>query len=133
MSSHIPAGFHAVTPYLMVEDAPAFLAFLQAAFDAKVLNDTRQVGRVVHIEVDVLGCVLEFSEASDKYAATRVALHCFVPDADATYAHLLAQGTTSLYAVTDHPYGERSGGVQDQWGNSWFLATVTDPVARKGG
>lgn len=30
---------------------------------------------------------------------------------------------TSLWAPENKPYGERSGGVTDAWGNQWYIAT----------
>ncbi|MBI5434722.1 MAG: hypothetical protein HZA52_17955 [Planctomycetes bacterium] len=40
-------------------------------------------------------------------------------------------GATSRYAPTTHPYGERSGGVRDRWGNDWFLVTLVDAEKRR--
>ena len=53
--------------------------------------------------------------------------------ADAAHRRALEAGAEESYPVADHDYGERSGGLRDRWGNSWFLATVTDPVRRSGG
>ncbi len=32
-------------------------------------------------------------------------------------------GATSIFPVVHQPYGERSGGVTDPFGNQWFIAT----------
>ncbi len=45
---------------------------------------------------------------------------------DADEEALLA-GVTSMWAPEDKPYGERSAGVTDAWGNQWYIAT---PLAR---
>ena len=50
-------------------------------------------------------------------------IHLFVGDSDAVYAQALAAGATVLYPIEDMPYGERSGGVTDPFGNQWFIAT----------
>lgn len=127
--SHIPEGFHAVTLYLHVPDGAAYLDFVQRAFGAEVRHITREGDRIRHAEIVLEGSIIEFGESPD---LTHVALHVFVPDPDAAHARALAAGATLLYEVTDHPYGERSGGVRDAWGNSYYLAAVTDPVARRG-
>ena len=51
-------------------------------------------------------------------------------DPDAVFARALEAGGEQLYEVTDHDYGERSGGVRDPFGNSWYLARVTDMAKR---
>ena len=40
--SHIPEGYHAVTPYLAPRDADACLAFLKATFEATIIDETRR-------------------------------------------------------------------------------------------
>lgn len=137
MSTHVPPGFSSITPYLMVENADAFLAFLGSTLDGETLQVTREGdapdGAIVHAEVRVEGSVLEFSEARAPWGATSTCLHLYVADADATLARMIAAGCTELYAATDHAYGERSGGVADAWGTRWFVATMTDVNLRVGG
>jgi uncharacterized glyoxalase superfamily protein PhnB len=53
------------------------------------------------------------------------ALHVYVPDVDAAYQRALAAGATSLYAPTDHEYGERGAAAKDRFGNMWYLATAS--------
>ena len=132
MSSFVPTGFATITPYLMVNDAEGFLVFLTDVLGGEELQVTRDDSGVVHAEVRVLGSVLEFSEAREPWPATAACLHCYVPDADAVMARMLEAGCTLLYDVTEHPYGERSGGVADRWGVRWFVATVTDMAKRTG-
>jgi PhnB protein len=131
MPAHIPTAFQAVTPYLSVEDAPAFIDFLTAAFGAALTHTTRRPDDTIqHAEVSLLGCMIELSEARADWPATRVALHLFVEDAAHVHAAAIAAGASPTYPVTDHPYGERSGGVRDRWGNDWFIATLLDATKR---
>jgi PhnB protein len=50
-------------------------------------------------------------------------LHVYVPDTDAAYERALWAGATSIEAPKDAPYGDRTAGVKDAFGNSWFIAT----------
>ena len=129
-STHIPPGHHTITPYLMVRDARAFADFLTRALDAQVIQRTIHEGRITHMELRVLGAMLELAEAPPEHQTTRIGLHCFVPDPDAAMQRMIEAGATPLYAMTDHAYGERSGGVEDAWGNAWYLARVTDAARR---
>jgi PhnB protein len=47
----------------------------------------------------------------------------YVPDTDAAYERALRAGATSIEAPKDAPYGDRTAGVKDVFGNSWFIAT----------
>jgi PhnB protein len=49
--------------------------------------------------------------------------YLYVPDADALYARALQAGAASVHPVADQPYGDRSGGVKDPFGNTWYIAT----------
>ena len=67
--------------------------------------------------------VIEGSEATEAFQATKISIHLYVPDCDAVFAKAITAGGKSIYAVADMPYGERSGGVEDPSGNSWWIAT----------
>ncbi|MEZ4647755.1 MAG: VOC family protein [Candidatus Eisenbacteria bacterium] len=129
--SHVPPGFSAVTPYLCLPDARGFLDFAVKALGATIRMDHRdESGALIHAEIEIEGAVLEVSEARPDVPATRTCLHLYVSDCDAVHARVVAAGGEASYPLADHPYGERSGGVQDAWGNHWFIATMTDLVKR---
>lgn len=129
---HHPTDFpSALVPYLSVADPDAFATFLQAAFDVTRMSITRDGDGVpAHCEAFLHGAVIEFSLARPQWPATNVGLHLFVDQPETYIERAIAAGATLTYPVTDHPYGERSGGVRDPWGNHWFIATLTDQVAR---
>jgi uncharacterized glyoxalase superfamily protein PhnB len=66
---------------------------------------------------------LELDEAHGEFQPMPCHLHVYVPDTDVAYAQALRAGATSIEAPEDKPYGDRSAGVKDAWGNSWFIAT----------
>jgi PhnB protein len=75
--------------------------------------------------VKIGDAMIEMSEAHGRWQPMPASIHLYVPDADALYARALEAGATSILPVTDQPYGERSGGVKDPWGNRWWIATYT--------
>ncbi len=121
--SHIPNGFTSVTPYFIVEDAAAFIAFIKTAFDAEEVDVHVEDGLIRHFAFKVFGSMVEGSQATDKYGSTKISIHLYVEDCDAVYAKALAAGGKSVHEVVDMPYGERSGGITDPCGNSWWIAT----------
>jgi uncharacterized glyoxalase superfamily protein PhnB len=55
--------------------------------------------------------------------------YLYVPDCDAVYRLALAAGATSISEPTDQPYGDRSAGVKDAFGNMWYVATHVKDIA----
>ena len=132
MTDHIPRGFQALTPYLSIEGADAFITFAHDALGATQRAIHRADGRIMHAELELHDCIIELSERPPGSSATCARFHVFVRDPDAAYARAMEHGATSLYAVQDHDYGERSGGVSDAWGNQWYFAAVIDHARREG-
>ena len=122
-------GFTTVTPYVRVRTA-GLADFLTAAFGAVETSVTRMGGDSVHREVRVGDAMLMIGEGGPEsgLAFARSAFHVFVPDVDAAFARAIAAGGTSLGAPEDRPYGERSGFVEDTFGNRWYIATSLGPT-----
>jgi PhnB protein len=57
-------------------------------------------------------------------------LYVYVSDTDAAYQRALDAGARSLEAPSDLPYGDRRCMVEDEWGNTWQIATY---VGERGG
>jgi uncharacterized glyoxalase superfamily protein PhnB len=55
-------------------------------------------------------------------------LYVYVDDCDAAYARAIAAGAEPLMPPADMFYGDRSGGVKDASGNSWWIATHIEDV-----
>jgi PhnB protein len=126
----IPQGFHTITPYLAVQGAGKLLDFLKRTFDAEVVERLeRPDGAVGHAEVRIGDSMLMIGEPSDPAQAMPTMLYVYVTDADATYQRALAGGAVSLQAPADQFYGDRNAGVQDPFGNRWWLATHKEDVS----
>lgn len=109
-----------------VQDADKMIEFLKKVFEAEELNKgTNQHGFITHAEVRIGNTMIELSHANDRYPPRTNTLHVFVGDTDDCYTRALEAGATSLYEPADMPYGERSGGVEDPFGNHWYIATFT--------
>jgi uncharacterized glyoxalase superfamily protein PhnB len=120
-----PPGFSTVNTGFRAANAEQMLAFLQQAFGAIELErTTTPAGSIQHAEIRVGESLMELSEAHGEWGATTGAFHFFVDDCDAVYQRAVAAGARSLWAPEDKPYGERSGGVEDPFGNLWFIATT---------
>lgn len=128
----IPEGYQTVTPYLTVDDTAKLLTFLTNAFDAKILFSMKdESGAPGHAEVKIGTSMIMMGRARGEWKALPCSLYVYVPDADATYNKAIAAGGTSIREVSDQFYGDRSGGVLDPCGNSWWIATHIEEVSEE--
>jgi PhnB protein len=126
----IPDGYHTVTPYLIVSRVSSLIDFLKQVFDAEERERIQMPdGRIMHAEVRIGDSVVMMGEAADSQAAMPAMLHIYLEDADAAYRRALAAGATSLREPEDQFYGDRTAGVQDAFGNQWWLATHIEDVS----
>ena len=114
--------YHTVTPYLVVSDADAELAFLKAAFGATELNCQRHPDNtVMHAEITIGDTLVMLGQAGGPWMPRTAALYLWVEDVDATYARALEAGAKSESDPEDKPYGHRNAGVIDRNGVTWWI------------
>ena len=115
--------YHTVTPYLVVPDADAELAFLKVAFGGTEANCQRNPDNtVMHAEIKIGDSLVMLGQAGGPCSPRPAALYLWVQDVDATYARALQAGATSESQPEDKPYGHRNGGVIDRNGITWWIA-----------
>jgi len=126
----IPEGLRTVTPYLALENTGRFIQFIKDAFGAQEkLVVPAPGGGIAHAKIAIGDSILEMSDAHGVYKPMPCGLHLYVPDTDGVYEQALRAGAKSLIAPADQPYGDRSAGVVDPFGNQWFIATHIKDVA----
>jgi PhnB protein len=127
-----------VTPYLMVKDAGAAIAFYVEILGAKEkYRLTDPSGKVGHAEL-VLGdgkifLADEFPSfgalAPPTVGGTPVGLHLYVADVDAVMERAREAGALVLRPAADQFYGDRAGMIADPFGHHWYLATRQKTVS----
>lgn len=129
----IPDGYHSVTPYLTVRNAPKTIEFLKAAFGARLSHDAikRPDGSIMHAQVLIGDSRVMIAEENEMAKATTSTLYLYVADVDAVYRTAVKAGGATIMEPMDMFYGDRSGGVKDPSGNSWFIATHKEDVAQQ--
>jgi len=109
-----------VTPYLIRPNAMGMIDFLKAAFNATEIGVyTLPDGKLMHAALRIGYGALEMGEGEGAASA----FYMYFRDADAVFEQALKAGAKALYAPADQPYGDRVGGVEDGWGNTWYIAT----------
>jgi uncharacterized glyoxalase superfamily protein PhnB len=126
-----PDGFHSVTPYLIVEGAESIISFLAEALGARRQHEPtlRPDGKIMHAAVKIGDSMVMIADASEHAKAMPAMLYVYVPDVDTAYRNAIKAGATSIMEPADQFYGDRTGGVKDVAGNSWFFGTHIEDVA----
>jgi predicted enzyme related to lactoylglutathione lyase len=110
------AGYHSVTPRIVVSDVAAQVHFLEVVFDA-----TGEVDPDRPAEICIGDSLIMVTPATER-ALFPAFLYVYVDDADDTYRRALAAGATTLEAPLDTPYGDRRAMVRDPFGNVFQIA-----------
>jgi uncharacterized glyoxalase superfamily protein PhnB len=114
--------YRTVTPYLVVPDADAEIAFLKAAFGGTEESCQRHTDNtVMHAEIKIGDSLVMLGQANGPIKPRTAAFYLWVDDVDAMYARALRAGATSESAPEDKPYGHRNAGVVDQNGLTWWI------------
>jgi PhnB protein len=125
----IPDGYHTVTPYLVVPGVARLIDFLKEAFDAEeMVRMPGPDGAINHAEVRIGNSAVMMGQASEEHPPMPAMLHLYVEDADAVFQRAVGAGATVLAEPEDQFYGDRMGGVKDEFGNQWWIATHIEDV-----
>jgi uncharacterized glyoxalase superfamily protein PhnB len=119
-----PEGFRTFAMYFHPVGTARFIEFLRNAFGAvEVVRHDSPEGAVLHAKVRIGDTIVELGEAHDQWQGLKSMVYMYVPDVDAAYERALRAGATSLMPPADQPYGDRSAGVEDEFGHQWYMAT----------
>jgi PhnB protein len=136
--SPIPAGYHTVTPYLIVKGGAAALEFYTKAFGAQELfRMPGPDGVLAHAEMQIgdsrIMLADEFPNMGHRgpqsLGGTSVSLLLYVEDVDARFRQAIAAGAKELKPVENQFYGDRSGTLTDPFGHVWTIATHVEDVS----
>jgi PhnB protein len=133
----IPAGYHSVTPYLILDDAARALEFYKIAFGAvELMRFPGTNGKIGHAEIRIGDSPIMLADESPEMGArslrtiggSPVSLMVYVEDVDARVAQAVAAGAKLTRPVANQFYGDRTGGIEDPFGYHWYLATHIEDV-----
>jgi uncharacterized glyoxalase superfamily protein PhnB len=118
MTQFQPAGWHTVTPRIIVRDPEGLVAFIKQVFHAQ--GEFRPGSPA---EIRIGDSVVMISGGEGLRDLASAFLYVYVDDADAIYKRAIAAHAVSLEVPADMPYGDRRAMVKDDWGNTWQIAT----------
>src|SRR6059036_4042863 len=116
-SSFTPEGWHTVTPRIVAHDAKRLVAFIKHVFDT-----TGEYSQDRPSMVLIGDSLLMISDAGIRNSTTAF-LYVYVNDTDATFKRAVAAGARAIEDPSETPYGDRRCMLEDEWGNTWQIAT----------
>ena len=118
-----PEFYPTISPYLVVRDARALMAFFAEVFGAQERFVAPGPGaQVIHGEMGVGNAVIMLSDALETpYPPAHLCI--YVDDTDAVFAKAVAAGAEVLSEPETKEYGDRSAGIKDPAGNTWWIST----------
>ncbi len=127
-----PDKYHSVTPSMMLPNLGELIDFMRSTFAAEVVERfTSPDGSIVHAEIKIGDSIIMMGEVAADKPQIPAALFVYVKDVDATYARALEAGATSIAKPEDQFWGDRTAGVKDKHGNSWWMGTHVEDLTRE--
>jgi len=133
--SPIPAGFHTVTPHLILDNAAEAIDWYRKALGADEVAP-RAVGpdgKIMHAEIRIGNSVLMLNDAmgggrsAKALGGSPIGLWIYVDDCDALYQRAVNAGAGVLPPpmgpLMDQFWGDRTGAITDPFGYTWTIAT----------
>jgi uncharacterized glyoxalase superfamily protein PhnB len=133
MAHPIPAGFHALTPHLVIDGASEAIEFYKRAFGAEELhrmpfNAPDGQTRLGHAALQIGDSKLFLADAFPEFGCvgpnggSPVTIHLYVTDADTVFARAVEAGATVSMPLADMFWGDRYGKLVDPFGHHWSIA-----------
>jgi len=134
----VPDGYHTVTPYLIISGAAEALEFYAKAFGAVEVMRFKGPGeKIMHAEISIGDSRIMIADEFPQMGAvspqsiggTAVGLALYVENVDTVFTRALSAGATTVSAVKDQFYGDRSGTLLDPFGHRWTISTPIEDVS----
>ena len=133
--SPVPAGFHTVTPHLILDDAAGAIEWYRKALGAEevVPRAIGPDGKIMHAEIRIGNSIVMLNDAmgggrsAKTVGGSPVGLWLYVEDCDPLYHRAVGAGAEvppgPMGVLADQFWGDRSGTVVDPFGYTWTIAT----------
>lgn len=139
--SAMPAGFHTVTPQLILDNAVEAIEWYKKALGAEEVAP-RAIGpdgKVMHAEIRIGNSIVMLNDAmgggrsAKTIGGSPVGLWVYVDDCDALYHRAVTAGASvppgPMGALGDQFWGDRTGTVSDPYGYMWTIATRKEDLS----
>lgn len=118
----IPENYLPVMPYLILNEATAFLEYTKRVFGAteQMIVPGEDARSIMHGEIKIHDAVIMFAQATGSYREKTAGMFLYVADVDKVYNTAVEQGGTAIIAPEKKDYGYTAG-FEDPFGNQWWI------------
>ena len=135
----IPEGYSSVVPYISIKNASDAIAYYKKAFGAEELvRMPMPDGKVGHAELKIGDSIVMMADETDHPDAIAKSprtlggvtsgLCLYVENSDAVFNRAVEAGGKVRRPLTNQFYGDRSGTVEDPFGQVWTISTHVEDV-----
>lgn len=119
---NIPSNYLPVMPYIIINDASAFLEFTKKVFNAseKIIVPGEGERKIMHGEIKIFDAVIMFADKPEGLTERPCGMFIYVENVDAVYEKAMTEKAMSLMPPMQQEYGYTAG-FQDAFGNQWWI------------
>ncbi len=120
----VPENYTSVTPWIISKSSEKLIEFLEAAFGAKEIPNSKlknEQGLVIHVVVKLGDAMVMLFDSREGWNPTPNFLNLYVQDVEKVYQKALQLGATSVTDITTLWFGEKVCRILDPFGNLWWI------------
>jgi PhnB protein len=118
-----PDGFTNVNSYVFLDDPQGMISFCEKVFYAEEKSRTlRENGDIGNVILQIGDSCIMLAQAPPAIGPTPSCFYLYTSNVDHLYQRAVDHGAQSVFPPGDQDYGDRSGGVQDPFGNYWWIS-----------
>ena len=129
-ASPIPAGYHAVTAHLMLDNAAQAIEWYKKGFGAQeIARHLGPDGKIMHAVIKIgdslviMNDVMHGQKGPQAYGGSPASLWLYADNSDALFNQAVGAGAKVQVPLGDQFWGDRGGAVTDPAGYTWWIAT----------
>lgn len=120
----VPDNYTSVTPWIISSSSADLIRFLEAAFGAEEIPNSRitnDEGIIIHVVVKIGTALVMLFDSRKGWGNSPAFLNLYVEDVEKTYQKAIELGATSVTDITKLWFGEKVCRILDPFGNLWWL------------
>lgn len=134
MTQAIPAGFHSVTPSLILNNAASAIELYKKAFGAQEVYRMQapDSSKIMHACITIGNSMIFLSDVAPEMGCSTPSVtnfYVYLDNVDKAFTQAKQTGLAEVYAVQDMFWGDRTGTLKDNFGIQWTLATHVRDVS----
>ncbi len=116
-----PQGFTNLNTYLFLKDPQGFINFITKVFGAKEKSRTMREDTITNCILQIGDTCLMVAQAGRGFDGMSTCFYLYLNEVDQIHELALGNGCIELYPPGQQDYGDYQSGVQDPFGNYWWI------------